>query len=218
MSAVVAAPPLPALVVGQVSHAAWNAGAPLLPPRPLPVAGRPRRHAAAALADPAAGPFRRSRPSRRWAARRRRSGATSTGSWRPAAFAPSQATECSCSRTRAILGYVFDPLTVFWVLAPEGTVRAVVFEVHNTFGQRHAYLLHVDDSGRAEVDKAFYVSPFNDTSGSYAIAPAPDAGAGQRHGRPRPRGPARHDGHDHRHAPSRDHGHRRRHGVTPSGR
>ena len=65
---------------------------------------------------------------------------------------------------------MFDPLTVFWVLAPEGTVRAVVFEVHNTFGQRHAYLLHVDDDGRAEVDKAFYVSPFNDTSGSYAIA------------------------------------------------
>jgi DUF1365 family protein len=68
-----------------------------------------------------------------------------------------------------VLGHVFDPLTVFWVQSPEGDLRAVVFEVHNTYGGRHAYLLDVDHRGQARTDKAFYVSPFNDVSGSYEI-------------------------------------------------
>jgi hypothetical protein len=67
-------------------------------------------------------------------------------------------------------GHVFDPLTVFWALRPDGEVRAVVFEVHNTYGERHAYLLDTDERGRGTVDKAFYVSPFNDTSGRYEVA------------------------------------------------
>jgi uncharacterized protein len=66
-------------------------------------------------------------------------------------------------------GHVFDPLTVFWALRPDGEVRAVVFEVHNTYGERHAYLLDTDERGRGTVDKAFYVSPFNDVSGTYAV-------------------------------------------------
>ena len=68
-----------------------------------------------------------------------------------------------------VLGHVFDPLTVFWCLRPDGSPRAVVFEVHNTHGERHAYLLDTDEQGHAEVDKEFYVSPFNDTSGRYDI-------------------------------------------------
>lgn len=66
-------------------------------------------------------------------------------------------------------GHVFDPLTVFWVLDRGGELRAVVLEVHNTYGERHAYLMPPDDHGRARVDKEFYVSPFNDTRGSYAV-------------------------------------------------
>ncbi|MGE9783962.1 DUF1365 domain-containing protein [Janibacter indicus] len=69
-----------------------------------------------------------------------------------------------------VLGHVFDPLTVYWCLAPDGRLRACVFEVHNTYGERHAYLLDVDASGRARTDKAFYVSPFNDTEGEYAVS------------------------------------------------
>lgn len=69
-----------------------------------------------------------------------------------------------------VFGHVFDPLTVFWCLRPDGSPRAVVLEVHNTYGERHAYLVDVDENGRAEVDKDFYVSPFNDTSGRYAVA------------------------------------------------
>jgi DUF1365 family protein len=66
-------------------------------------------------------------------------------------------------------GYVFDPMTAFWCLRPDGTPRAVVVEVHNTYRERHAYILHPDDLGRASVDKEFYVSPFNDVSGSYSM-------------------------------------------------
>ncbi|HSU74570.1 MAG TPA: DUF1365 domain-containing protein [Terrabacter sp.] len=68
-----------------------------------------------------------------------------------------------------VLGHTFDPLTVFWCLRPNGSLLAVVFEVHNTYGERHAYLLDVADDGTATVGKAFYVSPFNDTSGAYAV-------------------------------------------------
>ena len=69
-----------------------------------------------------------------------------------------------------VLGHVFDPMTAFWCLTDTGELRAVVVEVHNTYGERHAYLLEVDESGRARTDKAFYVSPFNDTSGEYAVS------------------------------------------------
>ena len=68
-----------------------------------------------------------------------------------------------------VLGHTFDPLSVFWCLAADGTLRAVVLEVHNTYGERHAYLLELDEHSRASVDKAFYVSPFNDVSGQYDV-------------------------------------------------
>ena len=68
-----------------------------------------------------------------------------------------------------VLGHVFNPLTVFWVVTTDGEVRAAVFEVHNTYGEHHSYLLKIDHDGRAEVDKQLYVSPFNDESGSYRV-------------------------------------------------
>jgi hypothetical protein len=68
-----------------------------------------------------------------------------------------------------VLGHTFDPLSVFWCLRPTGGLVAVVLEVHNTYGERHAYLLELRPDGRAEVEKAFYVSPFNDVTGSYDV-------------------------------------------------
>ena len=68
-----------------------------------------------------------------------------------------------------VLGHTFDPLSVYWCLGADDTLKALIFEVHNTYGERHAYLLDVDAGGRASVDKAFYVSPFNDASGTYAV-------------------------------------------------
>ncbi len=68
-----------------------------------------------------------------------------------------------------VLGHVFDPLSVFWCLDDAGAVRCVVAEVHNTYGERHAYLLDVDAAGRASADKAFYVSPFFTVEGRYDL-------------------------------------------------
>jgi len=68
-----------------------------------------------------------------------------------------------------VLGHVFDPLTVFWCLDARGALVCIVAEVHNTFGERHAYLLRPDPSGVATADKALHVSPFFDVSGGYEL-------------------------------------------------
>lgn len=68
-----------------------------------------------------------------------------------------------------VLGHVFDPLSVFWCFDRAGALRCVVAEVHNTYGERHAYLLRPDADGQAVTDKQFYVSPFNDLSGQYEL-------------------------------------------------
>ncbi len=75
-----------------------------------------------------------------------------------------------------VLGYVFNPLSVFWCYTPDERLACVVLEVHNTYGDRHAYVVHPDELGRARVGKRLYVSPFNDTSGWYDVH-APEPGA-----------------------------------------
>ncbi len=40
-----------------------------------------------------------------------------------------------------VLGYVFNPLSVYYCHAAGGELRCVVAEVHNTYGERHCYLL-----------------------------------------------------------------------------
>ncbi|HEX7538110.1 MAG TPA: DUF1365 domain-containing protein [Dermatophilaceae bacterium] len=68
-----------------------------------------------------------------------------------------------------VLGHVFDPLSVFWCLDGQNELVCVVAEVHNTYGDRHVYLVRPDPSGRASTDKAFHVSPFFDVSGRYEM-------------------------------------------------
>lgn len=76
----------------------------------------------------------------------------------------------------ATAGYAFDPLTLYWCTEPTGQVTAVIAEVRNTYGQRHAYLVSPDDRAVAHVEKRLYVSPFNEASGSYTLSvPPPDA-------------------------------------------
>jgi uncharacterized protein len=73
-----------------------------------------------------------------------------------------------------VLGYVFNPLSVFWCHDADGELRAVIAEVHNTYGQRHAYLLPPDDNRGVMVPKRLYVSPFNEVDGYYLVrAPLP---------------------------------------------
>jgi uncharacterized protein len=69
-----------------------------------------------------------------------------------------------------VLGHVFNPLTVYWCHRADGTLACVVAEVHNTYRQRHAYLLHADERGRAQVPKQFYVSPFYPVDGGYRMS------------------------------------------------
>lgn len=65
-----------------------------------------------------------------------------------------------------VLGYVFNPLSVYFCRRADGTLAAVLYEVSNTFGERHSYLIPADPEPggavRQECDKLFYVSPFMD--------------------------------------------------------
>jgi uncharacterized protein len=68
-----------------------------------------------------------------------------------------------------VLGHVFNPLSVFWCYDRDGVLACVVAEVHNTYGERHAYLLRPDETGVAVTGKHFHVSPFFDVSGTYEL-------------------------------------------------
>ena len=73
-------------------------------------------------------------------------------------------------------GYCFNPISVFWCWDATGRRAATVVEVHNTYGDRHAYLVHPDEQGRARTPKAMYVSPFHGTDGTYELGvPVPHA-------------------------------------------
>ncbi|HSI41275.1 MAG TPA: DUF1365 domain-containing protein [Xanthobacteraceae bacterium] len=64
-----------------------------------------------------------------------------------------------------MLGYVFNPLSVYFCHARDGALKAIFYEVSNTFGQRHSYLIPVSEAAgpiRQDCAKAFYVSPFMD--------------------------------------------------------
>ncbi len=67
------------------------------------------------------------------------------------------------------LGYVFNPITVYWCYDESEVLCAVVAEVHNTYGDRHGYVLEPNPEGEASVSKAMYVSPFNAVDGTYRI-------------------------------------------------
>ncbi|SEL17871.1 hypothetical protein SAMN05414137_106188 [Streptacidiphilus jiangxiensis] len=74
-----------------------------------------------------------------------------------------------------VLGHVFNPLTVYWCHDADGALRQVVAEVHNTYGERHAYLLGPEAARHADAEKAFYVSPFLPVAGRYRMRlPVPD--------------------------------------------
>lgn len=68
-----------------------------------------------------------------------------------------------------VLGYVFNPLSVFWCHGRGGDLVCVIAEVHNTYGERHCYVLFPDRFGVSRARKEFYVSPFNDVSGEYRM-------------------------------------------------
>ncbi len=73
-------------------------------------------------------------------------------------------------------GYVFNPLSVYYCYRSDGGLHAVVYEVANTFGEQHAYVLGVDrerESVEQTARKVFHVSPFLDVAGGYRFRISP---------------------------------------------
>lgn len=72
-----------------------------------------------------------------------------------------------------ILGYVFNPVSFYLCLDESQQLRAVLCEVHNTFGEQHSYLCANPDHRPItadqwlEADKVFHVSPFLQRHGDY---------------------------------------------------
>ena len=67
-----------------------------------------------------------------------------------------------------ILGYTFNPASFWYCHAADNSLRAIVVEVNNTFGERHCYLLDRPHYGEElHARKVFHVSPFCDVSGGY---------------------------------------------------
>ena len=72
-----------------------------------------------------------------------------------------------------VLGYGFDPLSVWYCSDDTGALRAVLYEVKNTFGDQHGYLMPVVESTGGptdhEFDKIFHVSPLIAMNARYRI-------------------------------------------------
>lgn len=66
-----------------------------------------------------------------------------------------------------VLGYVFNPLTVYYGFDGEDRLRLMIYEVNNTFGGRHSYVIPVGSMLSQRAEKHFYVSPFNAVEGEY---------------------------------------------------
>ncbi|MDJ0895105.1 MAG: DUF1365 domain-containing protein [Alphaproteobacteria bacterium] len=69
-----------------------------------------------------------------------------------------------------LAGYVFNPLSIYFCYRVDGALAAILYEVKNTFGEQHAYVLPVASDGDAAqhgCSKAFYVSPFLEMESDY---------------------------------------------------
>jgi uncharacterized protein len=72
-----------------------------------------------------------------------------------------------------VLGHVFNPVSFWLCHDAEGTLRVVIAEVTNTYGDRHSYLCHRDDTGPITREdtlaarKIMHVSPFQPVEGGY---------------------------------------------------
>jgi uncharacterized protein len=78
-----------------------------------------------------------------------------------------------------VLGYGFNPISVWFAHGPDGDLRGLVHEVTNTFGERHSYAMPAglapDGRARHATDKTHFVSPFMDAALTYEFeVHAPD--------------------------------------------
>ena len=67
-----------------------------------------------------------------------------------------------------VLGYTFKPVSFWYCHRADGSLRAILVEVNNTFGERHCYLLDAPQYGvEQQARKGFHVSPFCEVAGGY---------------------------------------------------
>ncbi len=82
-----------------------------------------------------------------------------------------------------LLGFAFNPLSVWFCHDPAGALTAIRYEVNNTFGERHSYLLAVEPAASPQHDvqqsvtKRFHVSPFLPMDMQYAFRVNPPGSA-----------------------------------------
>ena len=78
-----------------------------------------------------------------------------------------------------LLGYTFNPLSAYFCYCADARLALVIYEVRNTFGDIHAYVLpvkpsEISDAGvRQQQDKLFYVSPFIEMAMRYHFRVSP---------------------------------------------
>jgi DUF1365 family protein len=78
-----------------------------------------------------------------------------------------------------VLGYAFNPISVYFCYRMDGALSAIVYEVHNTFGERHSYVFdarNVDRPAAHGCGKRFHVSPFMAMGMRYEFRTLPPAG------------------------------------------
>jgi len=69
-----------------------------------------------------------------------------------------------------IFGYVFNPLSIFFIYNKVGEPIAIFYEVKNTFGEQHTYIFeikHPNTQIKNDCKKKFFVSPFMDLQSEY---------------------------------------------------
>ncbi len=75
-----------------------------------------------------------------------------------------------------MFGHVFNPVSFHYCYRADGSVRCIVAEVNNTFGERHLYILREPEGDptrfplQFQHEKQFHVSPFNDMRGHYEFS------------------------------------------------
>ena len=82
-----------------------------------------------------------------------------------------------------VMGHTFNPISVWFCYGKDERLRAVLYEVHNTFGDRHSYLVPITENEAQnrvlhhDAVKQLYVSPFMPVSGGYSfrLEPAEEA-------------------------------------------
>ena len=69
-----------------------------------------------------------------------------------------------------IFGYVFNPLSIFFVYNKNDKLISILYEVKNTFGEQHTYVFKVDNENKLiqnNCSKKFHVSPFIEMNCKY---------------------------------------------------